>query len=36
VLSQTLQPLLARAGRWFNRVTGGFFVLIGVLLPWQV
>lgn len=35
-LSQTLQPLLARAGRWFNRVTGGFFVLIGVLLPWQV
>lgn len=34
-LSQTLQPLLARAGRWFNRVTGGFFVLIGVLLPWQ-
>ncbi len=35
-LSQTLQPLLARAGRWFNRVTGGFFVLIGALLPWQV
>lgn len=35
-LSQSLQPLLARAGRWFNRVTGGFFVLIGVLLPWQL
>lgn len=35
-LSQTLQPLLARAGRWFNRVTGGFFIAIGALLPWQV
>ena len=35
-LSQSLQPLLARAGRWFNRATGGLFVLIGVLLPWQV
>ncbi len=35
-LSQSLQPLLARAGRWFNRVTGGFFIAIGVLLPWQL
>lgn len=35
-LSQSLQPVLARAGRWFNRATGGLFVLIGVLLPWQV
>lgn len=34
-LSQSLQPLLARAGRWFNRATGGLFVVIGVLLPWQ-
>ena len=35
-LSQSLQPLLARAGRWFNRVTGGFFIAIGLLLPWQL
>lgn len=35
-LSQSLQPVLARAGRWFNRATGGLFVLIGVLLPWQL
>ncbi|UTT61685.1 LysE family translocator [Microcella humidisoli] len=35
-LSQSLQPLLARAGRWFNRATGGLFILIGVLLPWQL
>lgn len=35
-LSQSLQPVLARAGRWFNRVTGGFFIAIGVLLPWQL
>ena len=35
-LSQSLQPLLARAGRWFNRATGGFFIVIGLLLPWQV
>lgn len=35
-LSQTLQPALARAGRWFTRVTGSFFILIGVLLPWQL
>ncbi len=35
-LSQSLQPWLARAGRWFNRATGGLFILIGVLLPWQL
>lgn len=35
-LSQSLQPLLARAGRWFNRATGGLFIVIGVLLPWQL
>ncbi len=35
-LSQSLQPLLARAGRWFNRATGGLFILIGLLLPWQL
>ena len=35
-LSQSLQPVLARAGRWFNRATGGFFIVIGVLLPWQL
>jgi threonine/homoserine/homoserine lactone efflux protein len=35
-LSQSLQPRLARAGRWFNRATGGLFILIGVLLPWQL
>lgn len=35
-LSQSLQPVLARAGRWFNRATGGLFVAIGVLLPWQL
>lgn len=35
-LSQSLQPLLGRAGRWFNRATGGFFIVIGVLLPWQL
>ncbi|WP_439565127.1 LysE family translocator [Microcella sp.] len=35
-LSQSLQPMLARAGRWFNRATGGLFILIGVLLPWQL
>lgn len=35
-LSQSLQPVLARAGRWFNRATGGLFVAIGLLLPWQL
>lgn len=35
-LSQSLQPLLARAGRWFNRATGGLFIVIGLLLPWQL
>ena len=35
-LSQSLQPALARAGRWFNRATGGLFIVIGVLLPWQL
>ena len=35
-LSQSLQPLLAKAGRWFNRATGGLFVAIGALLPWQL
>lgn len=35
-LSQSLQPWLARAGRWFNRATGGLFIVIGVLLPWQL
>lgn len=35
-LSQSLQPVLARVGRWFNRATGGLFILIGVLLPWQL
>lgn len=33
--SQALQPWLARVGRTFNRVTGGVFVGIGVLLPFQ-
>ncbi len=35
-LSQSVQPMLARAGRWFNRATGGLFIVIGVLLPWQL
>jgi threonine/homoserine/homoserine lactone efflux protein len=35
-LSQSLQPALARAGRWFNRATGGLFIAIGILLPWQL
>lgn len=35
-LSQSVQPWLARAGRWFNRATGGLFIVIGVLLPWQL
>jgi threonine/homoserine/homoserine lactone efflux protein len=35
-LSQSLQPALARAGRWFNRATGGLFIVIGILLPWQL
>lgn len=35
-LSQSLQPALARAGRWFNRATGTLFIVIGVLLPWQL
>ncbi len=35
-LSQSLQPALARAGRWFNRATGGLFIVIGLLLPWQL
>lgn len=35
-LSQSLQPKLARAGRWFNRATGGLFIVIGLLLPWQL
>lgn len=33
--SQAIQPWLARVGRTFNRVTGGLFVGIGVLLPLQ-
>ncbi|MFN3707907.1 LysE family translocator [Microcella sp.] len=33
--SQSVQPWLARVGRTFNRVTGGVFVGIGVLLPLQ-
>ncbi len=35
-LSQSVQPLLARAGRWFNRATGGLFIIIGLILPWQL
>jgi len=35
-LSQSLQPALARAGRWFNRATGALFIVIGVVLPWQL
>lgn len=34
-VSQSVQPWLARVGRTFNRVTGGLFVGIGVLLPLQ-
>ncbi len=34
--AQSLQGVLAKAGRWFNRVTGGLFVVVGVLLPWQL
>jgi homoserine/homoserine lactone efflux protein len=33
--SQTVQPWLARVGRAFNRITGGIFIGIGVLLPLQ-
>ena len=33
--SQAIQPWLARVGRAFNRVTGGLFVGVGVLLPLQ-
>ncbi|HCT5761293.1 TPA: LysE family translocator, partial [Pseudomonas aeruginosa] len=28
-----VRPWLARAGRRFNRVCGGFFVAFGALLP---
>ena len=34
--AQSLQGVLAKAGRWFNRVTGGLFIVVGVLLPWQL
>lgn len=33
--SQAIQPWLARVGRTFNRVTGGLFIGVGVLLPLQ-
>lgn len=35
-LSQSLQPALARAGRWFTRAAGTLFIVIGLLLPWQL
>ncbi len=32
-VAQLLRPWLARTGRRFNRVCGGFFVAFGALLP---
>jgi threonine/homoserine/homoserine lactone efflux protein len=32
-LADRIKPLLVRAGKNFNRVFGGVFIAIGVLLP---